>query len=175
MPKYRAHVLKGGSSFIKEKFYFIQIEAGWNFGVLVTTISLFLKKFQKDLSACPTVLKEDDFSSISKILWWWPTNPKVMPNLSEGAMRVLRRGSELATPRADICLVCPETRSTSYLGTANDYLGKRTQSQPNSSKSMVSGHMQHSVVPGSCSSLQVRWAVLLVRALQAARLMSSCM
>ena len=54
------------------------------------------------------------------------------------------------------------------------YLGKRTQSQPNSSKSMVSGHMQHSVVPGSCSSLHVRCAVLFVRARQAVRLMSSC-
>ena len=54
------------------------------------------------------------------------------------------------------------------------YLGKRTQSQPNSSKSMVSGHMQHSVVPGSCSSLQVRCAVRFVRARQAVRLMSSC-
>ena len=41
------------------------------------------------------------------------------------------------------------------------HLGKSTHSQPNSSKSIVRGHMQHSVVSGSCSSEHVLGAVRL--------------
>ena len=95
-------------------------------------------------------------------------------NLSEWAMRMFCRGAQFATSRADICLVRPEKQVVILNIGWQKYLGKRTQSQPNSSKSMVSGHMQHSVVPGSCSSLHVRCAVLFVRARQAVRLMSSC-
>lgn len=62
----------------------------------------------------------------------------------------------------------PEQKLASYV------LGERTQSHPNSSKSILSGHMQHCVTSGSNSSEHTRLVVLLTRFRQAPSWMSIC-